>query len=302
MADFLGSVNKPEYRSAPVPRADFSAAKVPIAPEMDSITGNLAEGLAQFLVSRKLVGSAAPGGGTVAQLGKDAIATGVGFDGSTGRVADMLDPNVIPEGPLRDYANFLRTQPEDSPLVGRFKNLLEDMTFSGPMVAPHAAIRGGRAVLDAVNPQIAPTNAGGARPGPVTPSPAPVAQAPVVPPQARQGAVPTAPAGAGQAAPQPAPVQTAATPQPVRTQSATNAQPSVTTAQPSAAAPPGAPPVQPPTVVAQPSAGAPPPGVMTPVPTPPAGGGWATRGLGYADSVLNHALTYQNDIDFLDNR
>lgn len=33
-----------------------------------------------------------------------------------------------------------------------------------------------------------------------------------------------------------------------------------------------------------------------------AGGGWATRGLGYADSVLNHALTYQNDIDFLENR
>lgn len=33
-----------------------------------------------------------------------------------------------------------------------------------------------------------------------------------------------------------------------------------------------------------------------------AGGGWATRGLGYADSVLNHALSYQDDIDFLDNR
>lgn len=30
-----------------------------------------------------------------------------------------------------------------------------------------------------------------------------------------------------------------------------------------------------------------------------AGGGWATRGLGYASSVLAHAETYQDDIDFL---
>lgn len=31
-----------------------------------------------------------------------------------------------------------------------------------------------------------------------------------------------------------------------------------------------------------------------------AGGNWATLGLGYAASVLGHAETYQNDIDFLD--
>ena len=33
-----------------------------------------------------------------------------------------------------------------------------------------------------------------------------------------------------------------------------------------------------------------------------AGGGWETRGLGYASSVLGHAEIYQVDIDFLDNR
>lgn len=33
-----------------------------------------------------------------------------------------------------------------------------------------------------------------------------------------------------------------------------------------------------------------------------AGGGWATRGLGYADSVLSHSTQYQLDIDFLENR
>ncbi len=33
-----------------------------------------------------------------------------------------------------------------------------------------------------------------------------------------------------------------------------------------------------------------------------AGGGWETRGLGYASSVLGHAEAYQTDIDFLENR
>ncbi len=33
-----------------------------------------------------------------------------------------------------------------------------------------------------------------------------------------------------------------------------------------------------------------------------AGGNWATYGLGYAASVLKHAETYQDDIDFLDNK
>ncbi len=33
-----------------------------------------------------------------------------------------------------------------------------------------------------------------------------------------------------------------------------------------------------------------------------AGGGWATRGLEYAASVLRHAETYQTNIDFLENR
>jgi membrane-bound lytic murein transglycosylase B len=33
-----------------------------------------------------------------------------------------------------------------------------------------------------------------------------------------------------------------------------------------------------------------------------AGGGWATRGLSYAASVIGHAERYQASIDFLENR
>lgn len=173
-----------------VPR--ISLPKVPIPEGMESFSGSIGEGLAQFLISRKFVGSVAPGGGLAANLGKDAVAVGVGFDGSTGRMADMFDLNAIPEGPLRDYARFLQSQPEDSPIVGRFKNMLEDMTMSGPMLAPQTVVRGAQAVGNAVMPKPKPMtagNAGGAAieaarvapqaPPAAQPSPAPVSQAPI---------------------------------------------------------------------------------------------------------------------------
>jgi len=205
-----------------VPR--FSLPKVPIPEGMESFSGSIGEGLAQFLLSRKLVGSVAPGGGLAANLGKDAVAVGVGFDGSTGRMADMFDLNAIPEGPLRDYARFLQTQPDDSPIVGRFKNMLEDMTMSGPMLAPQSVVRAGQAVGNALTPKpMTPANAGGAgvqaamaqsRVAPqVSPVQAPPAaqaapEAPQAPP-ASPGAVPPqqGPAGAAQGATQPPPVQ-----------------------------------------------------------------------------------------------
>src|SRR5690606_15542468 len=137
------------------------------------------------------------------------------FDGSTGRVADMIDISALPEGPLRDYAAWLKTQPDDSPFVGRLKNLIEDMTFSGPMLAPQPVIRGAQAVGNALNPAAVPTNAGGAgvqaaRQGRPQPTPAATqgaAQAqpqPSVAPggQPPVGGVPARPAAAQ--APQPA--------------------------------------------------------------------------------------------------
>jgi hypothetical protein len=189
-----GGGDKPQ-----VPRLD--APRIPLPAELESMTGQLTEGLAQFLFARGAVGKMAPGGNLAANLGKDAIAVGVGFDGSTGRVADMIDPNAIPEGPLRDYANWLRTQPDDSPLVGRLKNLIEDMTFSGPMLAPQPVIRGAQAVGNVLNPQAVPTNAGGAAVQAARTAPAPSAPIPQpTVPQPPRGAAQASPSGAGQQA------------------------------------------------------------------------------------------------------
>jgi hypothetical protein len=154
-----------------IPRID--TYKIPLPQELESGTGALTQGLAQFLFARGAIGKMAPGGGLGAQFGKDAAAVGLGFDGSTGRVADMLDLSAIPEGPLRDYAAFLKTQPEDSQFVGRLKNALEDLTLSGPFLAPQAAVRGAQAVNRAINPSLTPTNAGGARVRPQPSAPPP---------------------------------------------------------------------------------------------------------------------------------
>lgn len=185
---------QPAQTVKPVPRFDFSAAKIPVPAGMESVTGNLEEGLAQFLVGRVGLGKLASGGNAFAQLGKDVATTGAAFDANSGRLSDIIDPNAIPEGPLRDYASWLRTQPEDSPIVGRFKNMLEDLTLSGPMLAPQAAVRGVQAVDEALP----------ARPrAPVAPAPAPAPAAqpsPVVtavPPTAPR-ATQAGPASAGQ--------------------------------------------------------------------------------------------------------
>lgn len=176
-----------------LPRFDLSAAKIPIPEGMQSVTGQLEEGLAQFLVGRVGLGKLAPGGGIFPQLGKDIATTGAVFDAKSGRLADIIDLNAIPAGPLRDYATWLRTQPEDSPIVGRFKNMLEDLTLSGPALAPQAVVRGAQAAGNALTAPRAPAAA--PAPAPAAASP-PITAVPPTAPRAAQGG----PSGAGQQA------------------------------------------------------------------------------------------------------
>lgn len=235
MPQLMERVGKPAQEFKPVPRFDFSGAKIPVPQEMESVTGNLIEGLAQFVAGRFAMGKAAPGGGFAPQLGKDIATTGAVFDGNAPRLADMIDPASVPEGPLRDGVLWLKTQPSDSPVWGRIKNMVEDLTMSGPALLPQGGIRAVQAVGDALTAprRLTPTNAGGAQPP-------------------RPQAAP-APTGAPAATPSPAPVT------------------AVPTTGPQAAASGGPPPIQPPAVPTQAANAGPPAGNLRPVQSPPLG-------------------------------
>jgi len=180
------------------------APRIPIADEDQSVSGALLEGLVQYALVRKPLGMAAKGGGVGAQLGKDIATTGIAFGGNSGRVSDMIDPATIPEGPLRDYAAWLKTQPEDSPIMGRLKNMIEDATVSGPAALPFAVGRGAQAIGNALKPSPVSPVAAAASPSPTAAAPAPAATvAPAATPSApvAQPAIPQAPPGAAQAGP-----------------------------------------------------------------------------------------------------
>ena len=196
------------------PRFDFSAAKIPVPKELESVSGSLAEGFMQYLAARGALGKFMPGGKTLAQFSKDVGATGIGYSGDTPRAADMLDPESM--GMLSDYVRWLKTQPGDTQGMGRFKNMAEDATIN---LLAMGLLRGGQATNNALNPQaLTPTNAGGARlgqqPAPAAPpvgATQPPAQPQPIPPQtARQPAQP-----AQGPAPQPTPPPQAATAPPV---------------------------------------------------------------------------------------
>jgi hypothetical protein len=123
----------------------------------ESVTGDLTEGLSQWLAVRGAVGKAMPGGGMAPQLGKDILSTGMAFDGDSGRVSDMIASDTPVIGGLAD---MLRTREGDSPLMGRAKNMGEDVAMSLP---PIAALRGLGAIPEVAN-ALRPRAASGAPP------------------------------------------------------------------------------------------------------------------------------------------
>jgi len=208
-----GGFDKMQQTLDNAPRFDFSAAKIPVPESEQSFTGALTEGFMQYLIARGAVGKFAPGGKLPTQLAKDVAATGLGFSGNTPRLADMLDPESM--GFAADYIRWLKSQPGETGLVGRVKNMAEDATLN---LIGMGIFRGAKASADAMSPQaLTPTNAGGARLGPVSPPQpsvappvAPVAQAPI--PQGPPRMAQAGPAGAGQQAGGGAPATLQATP------------------------------------------------------------------------------------------
>jgi hypothetical protein len=181
---------KPALRAAGASEAPI-AVNMPdnpmIAPggEMHSVTGDIAKSGMQFAAARVPLGMAAKSSAIIPSLAKDTLATGLAFQGNEGRVSDMLTGN-LPEGTpnaLRSYVDFLSTKEGDSDLVGRGKNMLEDLTLSSPLLAPFAAVAAGRGMANALN---APP----ARPAPQPSGPAPAAASPPVPAIARQASPP----------------------------------------------------------------------------------------------------------------
>jgi len=125
-ADWIGSFSHNADGSQafkPQPKADLSRARMEISPEDQSLSGMLTEGFTQFLATRSLMGN---GGGKFANGAKDTAALMSGFSGNSGRAADFVDPNVIPEGAAREFVQWLKTQPGDSDFMGRVKNGTED--------------------------------------------------------------------------------------------------------------------------------------------------------------------------------
>lgn len=183
---------------------------IPLPKELDSNTAQFAKPLLQFLITRKIVGSVAPGGGSMAQRAKDAATGYLGFEADTPRLSEMANEFIQQSGSpqvAKDFIGWMASRDPNNPILERFKNAVE---FALPEEIVRAGGKG-LAMADRAltgTPRMTPTNAGGARPGPVNtppPSAAPVTQTavPQTPPRAAQ-ASPAAPGQQPTAGPAPA--------------------------------------------------------------------------------------------------
>jgi hypothetical protein len=195
-----------------IPRADLPRADMTYESPVGEVAGPAMENLMQFALARRLAGKVAPGGGPIASRAKDAASVLAGVDSDEedwGRLADMVNAAVQESGSpdqVKAAVGWLAERDPSNPVVERLKNVID---FVLPDEAARLAGRGVVAADRALMGKgaVTPTNAGGARPGPVTPrnalaprpSVAPVAQPAI--PQAPPAAAQARPAGAGQQAP-----------------------------------------------------------------------------------------------------
>lgn len=200
-----GGYNELQAKLDAAPRFDFSGAKIPVPEQLQSMTGQFAEPLMQFLFARGLIGKMGKGGGLIPQLGKDAAAITAGFDADTPRLSEDLAKEFAQSVGL----GFL-SERGDNPLFERIKNGIEDLLISGPMVAPQVAVRGVQAGYNGLKaltgPRITSRTGGAPQPAPVpsgTPQAPTGAQAGPQVAASIPATVPPPAAGAGPAAPLP---------------------------------------------------------------------------------------------------
>ena len=251
-------VGQPAQDFKALPRFDFQGAKIPIPEWLDSTTGQFEEQIMQYAIGRGLIGNAAKGGNFMAQGAKDAATVLSAFDSSTPRIseiaADFMNANGL---------GWMAERDPNNPIMERVKNGLEELfTSVAPAKAIEAIPRGLSAIDNVFKAPTTPTNAFGARPGPIDTAalePRPPAAAPPA------AAAPTNAPAAPPAPPQP-PVTAVPSfqrqPQPIPTATAQAA---------------GAPPIQPPPpAVATANAAVPTPGAVPPAGTlTPVGNGVA---------------------------
>jgi len=215
-------------RAAPKQAPIFDIPRVPMPEGMESVTAQIAEPIAQFILARKAIGKIPgfKGGPAIAHNAKDAAALGIGVS-SQSRLSEMPEVQAYVQASgapqfAKDFVGWLGETDPGNPLLRRGKLALEDFVLSSPFLIPGAVAAGKRAI----DPALTPTNAGGARLGsqsPAAPQMAPGGAPQPQPSVAPVNAVPpTRPAqpgqsGAGQQPPG-APPTLNATPQAVPAQ------------------------------------------------------------------------------------
>lgn len=124
--------------------ADLRYDPESVAPEAKTTTGGITRGISQFLTgfipALKGMRAAGVGGNIAAPLAAGAISDFVVREGHEGRLSDLWNQAGLPANTLTDY---LKSDPKDSEVEGRFKNALEG---AGLGVATEGIFLGARAL------------------------------------------------------------------------------------------------------------------------------------------------------------
>lgn len=146
-ADMRGTAGRNADRLKAV-QAGIRGVADAITPTIDSTSGDLAKGAAQFVaaflpISR--VASAAEGANVALRIGSSAVAAGTtqaaAFNPDDGRLSNLIQQFPVLQNPVTEY---LASKPGDTEADGRFKNFLEG---TGLGIVGDAVLEGGQSLI-----------------------------------------------------------------------------------------------------------------------------------------------------------